>query len=137
MMHVIEHVPDPLGTLKEILRVLRPGGVLVMETPRYDTLMFRLLGRRERSVSCEGHIYFFTSKTLARVSAKAGFRLLRADRVGRSLSLRRLLYNAGVISKSERLQRKLEALAVALQLDRFSLSLNLRDMERVYLEKPR
>jgi ubiquinone/menaquinone biosynthesis C-methylase UbiE len=31
-------------TLKEIYRILKPGGIFVMETPRYDTLMFKLLG---------------------------------------------------------------------------------------------
>src|SRR5439155_2849257 len=64
LLHVIEHVPDPLGTLRAIHRVLKPGGHLVLETPRYDSLMFRLIGRRERSVSCDGHIYFFTSDAL-------------------------------------------------------------------------
>src|SRR5208283_2730119 len=43
--HVIEHVDDPLSTLAEINRVLKPQGHLVIETPRYDTLMFSLLGR--------------------------------------------------------------------------------------------
>ena len=38
MMHVIEHVPDPCQTLSELFQMLRPGGVLVVETPRYDTL---------------------------------------------------------------------------------------------------
>jgi SAM-dependent methyltransferase len=83
------------------LRVLRPGGMLVMETPCYDTLMFKLLGRRERSLSCEGHIYFFTSPTLKALAEKAGFGLIRTDRVGRSLTLSRLLYNLGVVSKSQ------------------------------------
>jgi len=136
MMHVIEHVPDPLDTLKEILRVLRPGGVLVMETPCYDTLMFKLLGRRERSLSCEGHIYFFTAPTLKALSEKAGFRLIRTDRVGRSLTLSRLLYNLGVVSKSRRVQRALEWMSTKLGLDRLSMTLNLRDMQRLYLEKP-
>ena len=136
MMHVIEHVPDPVDTLKEIFRILKPGGTLVMETPIYDSLMFKLLGRRERSVSCEGHIYFFTSKTLAEVSEKAGFKVLRADRVGRSMNLSRLVYSVGVMSKSRAVHGALSKAARALRFDKLSFSLNVRDMERIYPEKP-
>ena len=136
MMHVIEHVPDPVATLEEIFRILRPGGTLVMETPIYDSLMFKLLGRRERSVSCEGHIYFFTSRTLAAMSEKAGFEVLRADRVGRSMNLSRLIYNVGVMSKSRGVQAALNRTAQSLGLNRLSFTLNARDMERIYLGKP-
>ena len=136
MMHVIEHVPDPVDTLREIFRILRPGGTLVMETPIYDSLIFKLLGRRERSVSCEGHIYFFTSATLARISEKAGFQVLRADRVGRSMNLSRLVYNIGVMSKSPTIQGVLSKAARSSRFDRLSFSLNVRDMEPIYLGKP-
>jgi len=136
MMHVIEHVPDPHSTMSEIFRVLRPGGTLVMETPCYDTLTFRILGRRERSLSCGGHIYFFTTHTLEQLATKAGFQILRNDRVGRSLSLGRLLYNVGVVSKSAQVQRFLSKLSRTLRLDRLSFSINLRDMQRLYLQKP-
>jgi SAM-dependent methyltransferase len=71
MLHVIEHVPDPLATLKEVYRVLKPGGIVVLETPRYDTWLFKILGKRERSLSCEGHIYFFTTDTLQKMANKA------------------------------------------------------------------
>jgi len=136
MMHVIEHVPDPVNTLEEIFRILKPGGTLVMETPIYDSLMFKLLGRRERSVSCEGHIYFFTSRTLAEVSERARFKVLRANRVGRSMNLSRLVYNVGVMSKSRAVQGALGKAARALRFDKLSFSLNVRDMERIYLGKP-
>jgi SAM-dependent methyltransferase len=136
MMHVIEHVPEPDTTLKEIYRILKPGGILVLETPRYDTLAFKLLGKRERSLSCDGHIYFFTSDTLAQIAKKVGFTIMRSDCVGRSLTLQRLFYNFGVISKSPFLQRLLRQIATQFQLNKIWFNLNARDMERIYLKKP-
>ncbi len=136
MMHVIEHVSDPYSTLKEVYRILKPGGIFVMETPRYDTLMFKLLGKRERSLTCDGHIYFFTTKTLEKLATKAGFTVLKTDYVGRSLTLDRLFYNLGVVSKSQVIKQILKDVAVKLHLNKISLYLNTRDMERIYLKKP-
>lgn len=136
MMHVIEHVPDPTDTLREIHRVLKPGGMLVMETPRYDTLMFKLLGARERSLSCEGHIYFFTSRTLDEIARKTGYRVERSDKVGRSFNLGRLAYNLGVITRSKALANAFHSTVRTLGLENAAMTLNVRDMERMYLVKP-
>lgn len=135
MLHVIEHVPDPIGTLREIHRILRPGGHLILETPRYDTLMFRLLGRRERSLSCEGHIFFFTTDTLRKAYVAAGFALDRLDYTGRSLTLDRVVYNLGIMSKSRIFQRIAGSLSRRARLDRFRVKVNVRDMQRVCLTK--
>ncbi len=136
MMHVIEHVPDPVDTLGEVIRILRPGGVLVLETPRFDSLMFHLLGRRERSIACDGHIYFFTTKTLGAMVRKAGFELLRLDIVGRSLSLERLAWNLGVMSKSRRIQAAARRLSSHPWMRDRRIRLNARDMQRLVLRKP-
>lgn len=135
MMHVIEHVPDPVGTLREINRILKPGGHLVLETPRYDTLMLKLLGRRERSLSCDGHIFFFTVDSLRRAYESAAFELERLDYPPRSLTLERLAYNLGVMSKSTTIQRLVGSLARRLRLQKVWLQLNFRDMQRVCLRK--
>src|SRR6185312_10389160 len=136
MIHVIEHLPDPCQTLRELFRILRPGGILVVETPRYDTLTFRLLRHRERSILCEGHVYFFTTKTLEGIAGKAGFSVLRRAYVGRSLTLARLLWNVGRVCRSRMIQTSLESLSRLLHLTKMSLTINLRDMERVYLRRP-
>ena len=52
--------------------------------------MFKLLRHRERSVSCNGHIYFFTTETLRKVYEMAGFEHRQVRYVGRSLNLDRL-----------------------------------------------
>ena len=135
MMHVIEHVPDPIDAMREVHRILKPGGLFVMETPRYDTLMFKLMGKRERSLSCDGHIYFFTSESLARLSGQAGFSILREDMVGRSLTIDRLTYNIGVMTKSKAVQSALRVLSQRARLHKLHVSINLRDMERIYLHK--
>ena len=136
MIHVIEHVPNPLGTLEEIYRVLKPGGTLVLETPRYDSLMFKLLRHRERSVSCDGHIYFFTTDSLSAMCRKAGFRVEFVSYVGRSLNAARLMWNVGIMAKSRGVQRTIGKLSDLLHLNALHLRLNVRDMQRMVLRKP-
>jgi SAM-dependent methyltransferase len=133
MLHVIEHVPDPGSVVRELRRLVRPGGMLVVETPRFDSLLFHLLGRRERSINnCPGHIYFFTVPTLRRLLEQNGFAVERVDLVGRTLTVERLIYNVGLVSRHAGLQRLLGRLALALRLDRARLHLNFRDMQRMY-----
>jgi SAM-dependent methyltransferase len=133
MLHVIEHMPDPALNVGEIHRVLKPGGVLVVETPRFDSLMFKLLGRRERSINnCPGHIYFFAVPTLRRLLEKNGFEVLRVDLVGRTLTLERLLYNVGVMSRSQKVRAWTDRMGTKLGLNRFRVHVNARDMQRIF-----
>jgi SAM-dependent methyltransferase len=35
MMDVLEHLPDPIGTMEHVASLLKPDGVLIAQTPRY------------------------------------------------------------------------------------------------------
>ncbi|HMN77981.1 MAG TPA: class I SAM-dependent methyltransferase [Burkholderiaceae bacterium] len=135
MLHVIEHLDDPAANLRVVSRILRDDGVFVVETPIYDTLAYRLLGRRERSLSCDGHIFFYTQATLSRLLTDCGFTILRSERVGRTMSLSRLLWNFGVMSKSTSAQRMLKAVIDRPSLHSRHIHLNAKDMLRIYARR--
>ncbi|MBS1168832.1 MAG: Methyltransferase type 11 [Proteobacteria bacterium] len=135
MNHVIEHLPDPKEVLLGVHRILAPNGHLLIETPRYDSITFKLLGKRERSLSCFGHIYFFTGDSLRHLCEVAGYKVVKHTSTGRTLTIGRLLWNIGVISKRSGTQRAIERLSVALNLDSFRLYLNVGDIQRICLAK--
>ena len=75
LFHVLEHLPDPISTLKQLKSRLRPGGILLVEVPHADDALVKLYG-------CDAfkdftywslHLYLFTESTLKATLAKAGF----------------------------------------------------------------
>lgn len=74
---VIEHLPDPLGELREVRRVLKRGGVVAINTPNINSLCARLYREGFRLVDPRFHIYYFNPQTMSRMLERAGFRVLR------------------------------------------------------------
>jgi len=137
MLHVIEHLQNPNVELKEIHRILKDGGYLVVETPSFDSLSFKLLRHRERSIRCTGHLFFFTLSTLKLLLEKNGFQVKKLEYVGRTLSLERLLHNLGIVSGSARLKVWVDHIAEKLGFAKYTVKINIGDMQRIYAMKVR
>jgi SAM-dependent methyltransferase len=73
MYDVLEHVPDMAAILTEIRRILRPGGLLVVQSPNLDSLMAELTGSSWSWLSPPDHLYHFTPPSLAALLRRAGF----------------------------------------------------------------
>ncbi len=70
---VIEHVRSPLDFLKEIYRVLKPGGALFIATPATDSWSARLMKQKWMEFKPE-HLTYFDRQNLQTALFQSGFR---------------------------------------------------------------
>jgi SAM-dependent methyltransferase len=73
--HALEHTLDPLGALREIRRVLKPGGTLVLYVPADDWRLNRRYDAAERN----HHLFSWTPLALGHLLAEAGFVVRRSE----------------------------------------------------------
>jgi 2-polyprenyl-3-methyl-5-hydroxy-6-metoxy-1,4-benzoquinol methylase len=78
MFDVLEHLPHPRDTVSAIARVLRPGGVLVIETPNIEGFFVRTLyGAASDMVKPRAHICLYSPTTARRLLKGAGLSVVR------------------------------------------------------------
>lgn len=69
---VLEHVDDPKKFLVECQRILKPGGLLVVNYPDIGSLAAKAMGRKWLML-LTAHLYYFTRTTLAAMLRATGF----------------------------------------------------------------
>jgi SAM-dependent methyltransferase len=73
LWEVAEHLQDPRETFESIARILRPGGLLALESPRADCVSLAYLGPRWSQIIPEQHLYLWTRDSLTRMLDACGF----------------------------------------------------------------
>ncbi len=77
MNQVIEHMIEPLDTMRGIARVLKPGGLAILSTPNADGLAAKFFGRRWINWHVPYHTQLFTRKSMRLAAEQAGLSLER------------------------------------------------------------
>jgi 2-polyprenyl-3-methyl-5-hydroxy-6-metoxy-1,4-benzoquinol methylase len=81
LMDVLEHLPEPVSTMGQCLKLLKPDGLLLVQTPqfkssmRYETLL-ESGGDFLQQLKDEEHIYLFSDRSITQL-----FRRLGADHI--------------------------------------------------------
>ena len=85
---VIEHLPADPAIFDELTRVLRPGGLLILGTPDYDTIGWRtiepLYGLAAPGGYKDEHITHYTRASLTELAARYGLEIVEHAYVFRS-----------------------------------------------------
>lgn len=72
---VLEHVDDPLNTLKKINRILKSDGWIFLTVPNFYRIFWRLDPKKDDIFSKE-HLYYFTPRTLSEMLSIANFKIV-------------------------------------------------------------
>lgn len=75
LYHVIEHLPDPRSILKEINRIMKRGGILIVGTPNIDSFCAKRFKQNFRLLKDPGHIILFGPHTLCSLLKAYGFQV--------------------------------------------------------------
>lgn len=77
LSHVIEHLPDPVHTLRALRSLLAAGGRLLLTTPNALGLGSRIFGASWRGLEPPRHFNIFSPDSLCQVLNQAGFEVGR------------------------------------------------------------
>ncbi len=93
LWHVLEHMPDPLGTLRYLYRLIKSNGYIFVELPNVAGIDIRVKNFLSRyrlkkhpwcHFSMPEHLYEFNSATFRRLAASAGLQILYWTTLSRS-----------------------------------------------------
>ena len=72
LIEVLEHLPDPETALGTLAEILRPGGLLVLQTANYAGLQARRAGA-DYHYYLPGHLFYYSAANLRALLARHGF----------------------------------------------------------------
>ena len=114
--HVLEHVADAARALAEWHRVVRPGGLLVLEVPDAESPKVLRRGTSYRRFWTPEHVYVFSPRNLVPLVDEAEFEVVRAPWLGRLDQLTTGMAMYSVASQMLRGLMKVAGLSKAFQL---------------------
>lgn len=89
---VIEHIPKPLPFLKEIFRISKPGGLVMIDTHNIDSLINMATRKYHTVIFAFEHPVHWSPKTLKYACGKVGFQLLKShDDLDLDFSIKKVL----------------------------------------------
>jgi len=100
-IEVIEHLPDPMSFFKEVRRILKPSGLFYFETGDITCEEAIHKGAAWDYIMPEGHLYYFSPKTIHSYCRKVGLSALYPAWYSPERSVVKLLKKLGLLGDGQ------------------------------------
>lgn len=77
MNHVLEHLDNPNQSLKEIHRIIKKGGLLIIGIPNTNSFARRIFNRNWLALDVPRHLFDYSDKNLKIILERNGFKINR------------------------------------------------------------
>jgi len=75
MADVLEHLPNPVRTMTEIHRILKPGGLVQISLPNIRSFTFWLFGKYWFPLEIPRHLFFYSPQSVQLLASTTGFEI--------------------------------------------------------------
>lgn len=99
--NVLEHVNDPVATLRMLATLLKQEGEMIIEVPNIDSIKFKIFRSNFFPLEIPRHLYHFSPSTLSKLCAKCGLSTIEVEKIGSAKGTVRSLYYALGIHKDK------------------------------------
>jgi 2-polyprenyl-3-methyl-5-hydroxy-6-metoxy-1,4-benzoquinol methylase len=123
---VIEHVPEPRETLRQVRRLLRPGGIIAINTPDADSAWARVMGMGWHLIVPPEHLHLFGKRSLQLVLSDTNFESVMTSKIGKTFTVQYVFHTLAQWQKLG-LWKMLSEKLSENPLGKIGLPINLRD----------
>jgi 2-polyprenyl-3-methyl-5-hydroxy-6-metoxy-1,4-benzoquinol methylase len=79
LWHVLEHLREPLYTLKKIYKILKKDGILIIESPNFQSIQSRVFKEKWFNLDLPRHLFQFSPATSIHYFNKTNFKIIKRD----------------------------------------------------------
>jgi hypothetical protein len=131
-MDVLEHLPDPMATMRRCLELLKPDGLLLIQTPKFEGISYEALVESKSAfldlLKPDEHLYLFSERSVAEFFGRLGAEYIRFEPA--IFSQYDMFFAVSRMPLPVNTSEKVECALLAMPNGRLALaSLDLRDRE--------
>ena len=111
---VFEHLNDPVATLGDLKQLLRPGGIILIETGNTDTPIWRRAGARYPYSAYVDHVGLFNRSSIAEAGRRTGMSLVHFQSSAHHVNPLGHWIGARVLNSAHSVLRGIDAIKIPL-----------------------